>query len=70
VQTLGYCLPEFRNRGIGGRLLRDLQEEAASAGKRVGIHVEKQNPARRLYERLGFAMTQPGDVYDLMEWRG
>jgi ribosomal protein S18 acetylase RimI-like enzyme len=47
-------LPEHRGRGIGTALLRDVLAEAAAAGKRVRIHVERSNPALRLYRRLGF----------------
>ena len=38
-------LPEWRGRGIGTRLLRDLLDEAAAVGKPVTIHVEMQNSA-------------------------
>jgi ribosomal protein S18 acetylase RimI-like enzyme len=62
-------LPAHRGRGIGGGLLRDLQEEARAAGKTLGIHVEKFNPALRLYERLGFRPKEDLGVYLLMEWR-
>src|SRR5688572_12378444 len=37
-------LPEFCNRGIGTTLLRELQSEAAAAGKPLRIHVERFNP--------------------------
>jgi GNAT superfamily N-acetyltransferase len=47
-------LPEYCNRGIGTTLLHGLQSEAAAAGKPLRIHVERFNPALRLYERLGF----------------
>ena len=60
-------LPEFRGRGIGTALLRALLNEASAAGKRLTIHVEKFNPARRLYERLGFAEAADRGVYVLME---
>ena len=63
-------LPEHRGAGIGMRLLRTLQEEASAADKTLGIHVEKFNPARRLYERLGFRTKEDKGVYLLMEWRG
>src|SRR5262249_47455508 len=46
--------PDVRGRGIGTRLLRDLQAQAADEGRKVSIHVEVHNPAARLYERLGF----------------
>lgn len=62
-------LPEFRGRGFGAALMRDLLDEAAAAGKAVSIHVEKYNPAMRLYRRLGFVTTEDKGVYDLMHWR-
>lgn len=60
-------LPEHRGAGIGTRLLRELQEEARAAGKALSIHVEKFNPALRLYERLGFRAREDKGVYLLME---
>lgn len=62
-------LPEHRNRGLGSRLLRDLMAEAERARKPLTIHVEKLNPAMRLYRRLGFRSIEDKGVYDLMEWR-
>ncbi|MEA3018463.1 MAG: hypothetical protein QOI38_3185 [Sphingomonadales bacterium] len=62
-------LPEARGSGIGEAILRDIGEDVASRGKAVAVHVEKFNPARRLYERLGFAAIEEKGVYDLMEWR-
>ena len=62
-------LPEFCNRGIGTTLLRGLQSEAAAAGKPLRIHVERFNPALRLYERLGFRQIEDKGVYLFMEWR-
>ncbi|MDN5000405.1 GNAT family N-acetyltransferase [Bradyrhizobium sp. WYCCWR 12677] len=61
-------LPDHRGRGLGEALLRDLLDEAASAGRDVEIHVEKQNPAMALYRRLGFSTQQDKGVYDLMRW--
>jgi ribosomal protein S18 acetylase RimI-like enzyme len=62
-------LPEHRGAGIGTKLLRKLQEEAKAAGKKLSIHVEIFNPARRLYERLGFKQVEEKGVYLLMEWK-
>jgi ribosomal protein S18 acetylase RimI-like enzyme len=59
--------PAFRGRGVGTQLLQDV---LATAGARtVVIHVEKQNRAKGLYERLGFAVVEedPGGVYLRME---
>jgi len=61
-------LPEKCGRGIGTALLRDLLNEGAGAGQRVTVHVEQFNPARRLYERLGFRWMRDVGVYVLMQW--
>jgi ribosomal protein S18 acetylase RimI-like enzyme len=61
-------LPEHRNARVGSRLLGDLLDEAAQAGKPVRIHVEKFNPALRLYQRLGFSIIGDRGVYWFMEW--
>jgi ribosomal protein S18 acetylase RimI-like enzyme len=60
-------LPEFRARGVGTRLLTAILAEAAAGGQRVTIHVEQHNPARALYERLGFAPVEDLGVYLRME---
>ena len=63
-------LPEHRGAGLGTKFLRELQEEAKAAGKKLSIHVEQFNPARRLYERMGFKQVEEKGVYLLMEWSG
>jgi ribosomal protein S18 acetylase RimI-like enzyme len=60
-------LPEYRRRGIGTALLRELFAESAESGKPVTIHVEKFNPAMRLYERLGFVPVADHGVYLLLK---
>ncbi|RTM01630.1 N-acetyltransferase [Ancylobacter aquaticus] len=47
-------LPEARNRGLGGALLDIACAEASRLGRVVSLHVEKTNPAQRLYRRKGF----------------
>ena len=61
-------MPEHCGQGLGTALLRDLLDEAAAVGKCVTIHVEKNNPAMRLYRRLGFVAVEDKGVYDLMRW--
>lgn len=61
-------LPAERRAGIGGALLRDILDEASVTAKLVRIHVEQNNPAMRLYDRLGFVKIEEQGVYWLMEW--
>jgi ribosomal protein S18 acetylase RimI-like enzyme len=61
-------LPQYRNAGIGTRLIGDLLAEGARAGLPVTIHVESFNPAQRLYVRLGFEPAEDKGVYRLMRW--
>jgi len=61
-------LSEFRGQGIGSLLIRELLAEAAATSRPVRIHVEKHNPAVRLYQRLGFRKTGETDMHDSMEW--
>lgn len=60
-------LPAARGKGVGTSLLRALIDEAAAAGKKVSIHVEGENPAIGLYERLGFTRVEERGPYYLME---
>jgi ribosomal protein S18 acetylase RimI-like enzyme len=61
-------LPEYRNRGVGTTLLCRLMDEGRQSSRTLSIHVEQFNPARRLYERLGFEYREDRGVYLLMEW--
>ena len=56
-------LPEFRNSGIGQHIISELLDEAENKSIAVCIHVEKANPAMRLYQRLGFVVEEDKGVY-------
>jgi ribosomal protein S18 acetylase RimI-like enzyme len=60
-------LPEYRNIGIGGRLINSLCDEADRARIPVRLHVDRSNPAARLYRRLGFAVMREEALYLEME---
>ncbi|MFG1427800.1 GNAT family N-acetyltransferase [Roseixanthobacter glucoisosaccharinicivorans] len=61
---------ESRNAGLGAALLRAVCAQAAGEGRTVSLHVAIGNPACRLYQRLGFQATDPGDgVYQKMVWQ-
>jgi ribosomal protein S18 acetylase RimI-like enzyme len=62
-------LPEFRNAGIATGLFKNLLAEAELSGKRVTMHVLRNSPALRLYERLGFRLAEDKGAYLFVEWR-
>jgi len=50
-------LPDYQRWGLGTHLMRAVLDEAFGQGLPVSLHVLKVNPARRLYERLGFTLA-------------
>jgi ribosomal protein S18 acetylase RimI-like enzyme len=62
-------LPAHRNAGIGTHLIEDLLLEAATAGKPVKLNVWHSNPAKKLYQRMGFSAAQDDGVYCEMQWK-
>jgi len=59
-------LPQFCGQGIGGKILKTILETGDQAHKAVSIHVEKNNPALNLYQRLGFQQQKDVGVYWFM----
>lgn len=57
-----YLAPEAQGRGLGGAVLRGLLEIADAEGAPVRLNVLQGSPARRLYERHGFALETEDDV--------
>jgi GNAT superfamily N-acetyltransferase len=51
----------FQRRCIGTDIIHRLIDRANRAGQPVTLGVVKINPARRLYERLGFRITHDDD---------
>jgi GNAT superfamily N-acetyltransferase len=62
-------LPQYRNAGIGTKLLNDLQAEANAQRIPVRLYVEAFSPSRRLFDRLGFIATEEQGYHILMERR-
>ena len=59
--------PDYQGRGIGTEVIRQELADAHAQGKRVRLRVLFQNHARRLYERLGFAVVDRNDHQYVME---
>jgi ribosomal protein S18 acetylase RimI-like enzyme len=60
-------IPEYRGRGIGSLLLRDLIEQCSRKNVSLCLQVLKTNPAVHLYLRLGFTQTSEDGMYFQME---
>jgi ribosomal protein S18 acetylase RimI-like enzyme len=60
--------PDAQRRGLGTALVGEVLEDAARRGLPVRLSVLVNNPARRLYERLGFRVTGTEHPRVRMEW--
>ena len=58
-------LPEFQSKGIGTQVLSDILAE--NVDKRIYLKTYKENPARLLYQRVGFKKYDETDTHWLME---
>jgi ribosomal protein S18 acetylase RimI-like enzyme len=65
--------PEWRNRGIGTRLIREAETALVQLGfRRTLIAVARDNPrARQLYERLGYSLfAEDAGEWSFVDHRG
>lgn len=65
-----YLLPESQRQGLGTAVITDILISAREAGLPVRLQVLKPNPARRLYERLGFRLVAETDSHYLLKTEG
>lgn len=63
-------LQAFRGHGIGASLIQTLQQRALAADLPLRLAVRPENPAIRLYKRLGFVPQSSSPVNIEMEWGG
>ena len=50
-------LPDYRGMGIGSELINRLLQKFSNEYEAVSLSVSAANPAKRLYERLGFSIV-------------
>ena len=59
-----HLLPDYQRRGIGTLLLQELLAQAKDKQLPVRLMVLRSNPAKQLYERLGFTVyDEDGERY-------
>ena len=58
-------LKEYQNKGIGKKILEEQLKENHKKGIRTLLQVFKENPAKKLYEQLGFKVY--GETHYQME---
>ena len=61
-----YMLPSWQNRGLGTEIIQNLLASAEARGQWVSLQVLRVNPARGLYERLGFRVISETDTHLIM----
>lgn len=64
-----YLCAQWQNRGVGSLLIGQLIDEARAQRIPLKLSTAKINPARRLYERLGFAEVGQSEHKIYMELR-
>lgn len=60
--------PDFQGQGLGRRLLAKVLDRADKEGAPVTLSVLKGNPARRLYEALGFTSVKETELEHEMRY--
>ena len=55
-------LPAYQRRGWGTKIIQDILAEADGLGREVALTVLRTNPARSLYERLGFVVSHQDEA--------
>ncbi|MBK7470654.1 MAG: GNAT family N-acetyltransferase [Betaproteobacteria bacterium] len=59
-------LPAQRNQGTGMQVVNALLHYADALRRPVSLHVEPFNPAKRMYARMGFVVSETRGLYEFM----
>ena len=59
--------PDYQNKGIGASIISDYIAAAKAVRNRIIIKTYRENPARRLYERLGFTLYETDKTHVHLE---
>ncbi|UCG26002.1 MAG: GNAT family N-acetyltransferase [Chloroflexota bacterium] len=61
-----YLLPAYQGQGLGSQIVGDVLANARKSNRPVSLQVLRGNPARRLYERLGFKAIERTATHVIM----
>lgn len=61
-----YILPGYQSLGLGSQIIRELLDSARANERPVRLQVLVSNPARALYERLGFSVIDKNDTHFIL----
>lgn len=61
-----FVAPEFRNKGLGTAVLRDVIRKSEQRRKTLALRVLKVNPAQQLYLKLGFVIVDQDNEFFYM----
>jgi ribosomal protein S18 acetylase RimI-like enzyme len=61
-------LPVHQKKGLGEQILRQITGEAKKSGASIQLGVLKNNPAKRLYERVGFRVLEEKETAYVMRF--
>ena len=59
-------LPRHQRQGFGTTIIQKIIDDAARQRKEVRLRVLKVNPAKQLYDRLGFAVIEETSTHYIM----
>ena len=59
--------PDYQNQGIASKIISDYIQTAKIKKKRIIIKTFKENPAQKLYQRLGFKIYETDNSHLHME---
>ena len=59
--------PDYQNKGIATSIINDYIKYARENKKRIIIKTNIENPARKLYERLGFTIYETDNTHVYLE---
>ena len=63
-----FIVPKLHRKGIGSDLITQIYHLAKSQNKSLCLTVIKSNPAKKLYDRLGFNIIKEDDNTYEMRW--